>query len=345
MRGVWERLIAELDPDHDPLPGAAEMATAALDGGLAAPLPGLGILHVAGDDAGAFLHNQLTQAVDGLPADQTCLAAWCNAKGRAHAVLRVVPSDTGLVLIGDAAVIEAIRPKLQRFILRAQVALTDISDSEGLLGLAGPVAESLLEETAGSLPRSDNALVRAGDLHVIRIPGGETRRYLLLAPAEQLGALWQRYCLSLTRADEAFWQLLDIRAGLPQITAATMEAFVPTMLNLEPLGGISYEKGCYPGQEVVARMHYLGRLKRRLYRARLADDPPPPGTSVNDDRGNEAGTVVTAALAPTGGSELLAVLRIDAANAGQLDVDGSPLALLDLPYPPPGEPTEAPPSA
>ncbi len=339
MPGVWDTILAATHSDTTPLPSGSEMATAAGDGGLVTPLPGLGILHVAGADAADFLHNQLTQGVIDLPPDQTRLTAWCNPKGRTRAVLRLVPSDSGFLLIGDAAVLAAIRPTLQMFILRAQVALTDLSDSEGLMGLAGPVAGTLLEETVGTLPRTGNAMTRGGDLHVVRVPDTDTDRWLVLAPAQQLDALWQRYTEALTPGDPDFWQLLDIRAGLPQITPETSEAFVPTMLNLEPLGGISYQKGCYPGQEVVARMHYLGRLKRRMYRAHSPEEPAAPGTAVAKPDGTEAGSVVAAAPSPSGGSELLAVLRIDAAERGGLQIGEAPVELLDLPYPPPG--TEA----
>jgi len=337
MVTVWDRLLTASPMGQSAPATPADWALAARDSGVVAALPHLGLLHLAGPDAREFLQNQLTQSVADLVDTETRLAAWCSAKGRARAVFRVIPSDTGLVLLADADTLEAIRPKLQMFILRAQVAITDLSADEGLMGVTGPVAETLLTETAGSLPRADNELVRAGDLHVIRVPGHPAARYLVLAPEKQLAALWERYQAALTPTDQAFWQLLDIQAGLPTVTPATMERFVPTMLNLEPLGGINYTKGCYPGQEVVARMHYLGKLKRRLYRARLGDDPPLPGSAVTLADGTEAGEVVSAALSPEQGSELLAVLRIEMAEREGLQVDGRPLQLLDLPYPPPGE--------
>ena len=337
MVTVWDRLLTASPMGQSAPTTPADWALAARDSGVVAALPHLGLLHLAGPDAREFLQNQLTQSVADLADTETRLAAWCSAKGRARAVFRVIPSDTGLVLLADADTLEAIRPKLQMFILRAQVAITDLSADEGLMGVTGPVAETLLTETAGSLPRADNELVRAGDLHVIRVPGHPAARYLVLAPEKQLAALWERYQAALTPTDQAFWQLLDIQAGLPTVTPATMERFVPTMLNLEPLGGINYTKGCYPGQEVVARMHYLGKLKRRLYRARLGDDPPLPGSAVTLADGTEAGEVVSAALSPEQGSELLAVLRIEMAEREDLQVDGRPLQLLDLPYPPPGE--------
>lgn len=319
------------------IPDLSSIAIAAEEGGVICPLPALGVLHVAGDDATDFLQNQLTQSVRNLPHDQTRLAAWCNAKGRTRALFRVAPSDTGLLLITDNAVLEAVQPKLQMFVLRAKVALTRLSDSEGFLGFAGPAAEVLLTEMAGSLPTEAGGLTRAGDLHIIALPHGDRLRYLLLAPIEQLADIQARSEQALTVGSADFWRLLDIQAGLPEITLQTQESIIPTMLNLEPLGGISYEKGCYPGQEVVARMHYLGQLKRRMYRGQIAAAPPAAGEGVADAKGGTAGTVVSAAATAEGGSELLAVLRIDAAQAGNLQINEQPLELLDLPYPPPGE--------
>lgn len=318
---------------HEPANTPDEMEMALNDSGLICPLPSLGLLHVAGDDAVAFLQNQLTADVAGLEPSASALAAWCNAKGRARAVFRVVPSDTGMLLLADAPLIEAIRPTLQMFILRSQVALTDLRPDEGALGMAGPAAASLLSEAAGTLPAQPGDVVRAGDLHVIALPGAADLRYLVIAPADQLAALRTRFGHALVDGSEDFWRLQSIRAGLPELTREVSESVVPTMLNLEPLGGISYDKGCYPGQEVIARLHYRGQLKRRLYRAAIADDPPAPGTAVLDADDQEAGVVISAAAAG-GGSELLAVLRIE--KAGQtLSVATRTLEILDLPYTPP----------
>ncbi len=319
----------------EPVLPIAPLLQAAEQGGIVAPLSHLGVLHVAGNDAIEFLQNQLTQSVKDLPQDQSCIAAWCNAKGRTRALFRVVHSDTGTLLIGNASVLKAIQPKLQMFILRAQVALTNLSDEESLLGLAGPAAEALLTETAGTLPATPGGVSRAGDLHIIALPGNEGLRYLLLAPQAEARALQSRLMEALTPADAAFWQLLEIQAGIPEVVSETMELFIPTMMNLEPLGGISYQKGCYPGQEVVARMHYLGRLKRRMYRLEMPGDPPAPGTRIVDTKGSEAGSVVIAAPSADGNTELLAVLKIDAAEAGGLTLDEINLTPLNLPYQPP----------
>ena len=335
MREPWNTLLARSAATATTaLATPDEMEMALSDSGVICPLPSLGMLHVAGDDAVAFLQNQLSQDVAGLDASRSTLAAWCNAKGRTRAVFRVVPSDTGLILLADAELLEAIRPTLQMFILRSQVALTDLASDEGALGMAGPAAKRLLTEAVGSLPDHPGGVVRAGDFHVVALPGGMAMRYLVIAPTDQIAAVWGRYRDALTEGNEGFWHLQAIRAGLPDLDRRVSESIIPTMLNLEPLGGISYEKGCYPGQEVVARMHYRGQLKRRLYHAAVAGDPPAAGTAVEDTEGNEAGVVVNAAPTSGGGSELLAVLRIEKADS-DLRVDTRSIQLLDLPYPPP----------
>lgn len=319
---------------HEPANTLDEMEMALGDSGIICPLARLGMLQVSGSDALTFLQNQLTQDVTRLDGSRSVLAAWCNAKGRARAVFRVVPTEDGAILLADAQLLEALRPTLQMFILRAQVTLTPLSPEAGAMGMAGPTAERLLTEAAGSLPDRPDGLSRAGDLQIVALPGPQGLRYLVMAPADQLAALRARFRDALTEGDEAFWLLQSIRAGIPALTRAVSETVIPTMLNLEPLNGISFEKGCYPGQEVIARMHYRGQLKRRLYRASLADDPPAPGTTVEDADGQEAGVIINAAPASGGGSEVLAVLRIEKTDQ-PLAVDDRALTLLDLPYTPP----------
>jgi hypothetical protein len=336
MREPWRQLLGDQSAG-EPAPTPAALELAGTDSGVVCPLPGLGVLHVAGEDAGAFLHSQLTQSITDMTATETRLAAWCNPKGRTRAVFRTIPSDTGWALVADAELIRAIQPTLQMFVLRARVALTDLSDEEGLIGLVGPSAETLLTETAGSLPRQADAMICAGDLHIVALPAPTGLRYAVMGPLDQIASLWSRYREALTAGNEAFWQLLDIRSGLPAIGINTRETHIPTMLNLEPLGGIRYDKGCYPGQEVVARLHYRGQLKRQMYRLVLDDAAPEPGTAVLDADGNEAGEVVTMAPAADDSIECLAVLRIDRADAGGLTVDGQPATLQPLPYPLPAE--------
>ncbi len=318
---------------------SSESALAGIEGStsadaLLAPLEELGLIRVAGPDAVAFLQAQLTQAVDDLDSGESGYAGWCSAKGRVLALFRVLRMDDDFRLLLPRALVADTLKRLRLFVLRAQVAVEDESDTVGVLGVAGTAAGGLLAESTRAPPATPGAVTSSGDLQVIRLPDPDPR-YLVLAPGEQVEALWHSLGRGMMQVEAAVWHLLDIRAGLPQITTATRERFVPQMLNLESLGGLSYGKGCYPGQEVVARMHYLGRLKRRLFRVSIIGDiPPAPGTAVRDPEGREQGEVVSAAATPEGGVEALAVLRIDAAASG-LVVDGRLVSELPLPYPPP----------
>jgi hypothetical protein len=135
------------------------------------------------------------------------------------------------------------------------------------------------------------------------------------------------------------WDWLDIMAGIPGVHPETSDAFVPQMANLEIVGGVNFKKGCYPGQEIVARMQYLGKLKQRMYRARFEGNTQPhPGDSIfaPDFPGQSAGTVVAAQPAPDNGFDLLAVIQISSAEAGELHLGsetGPKLSLQNLPYP------------
>ncbi|MCO6439946.1 MAG: folate-binding protein YgfZ [Nitrococcus mobilis] len=291
-----------------------------------------GVIHVHGADAAAFLHSQLSNDIQSLDAANSRLAAYCNAKGRALALLRVLRTDDGLLLFTHKALIDSLIRRLRMFVLRSKVTLDDVSEAIGVIGLAGTAAIPLLRQIMGAIPEHVGGVQSADGMRLIRLDC-TSDRFALAVPERLLPQLWAKLAHTLPVADSEAWQLLEIQAGIPTITPATQEAFVPQMLNLEPLQGISYSKGCYPGQEVIARMHYLGKLKRRMYRLHSqAGTTPSPGEAVRTAAGaEEAGTVVAAAPARDG-SELLAVLRTELAEQGTLILNDTPLQLLDLPY-------------
>ncbi|WP_440995582.1 CAF17-like 4Fe-4S cluster assembly/insertion protein YgfZ [Arhodomonas sp. SL1] len=298
-------------------------------------MPDLGVLRVTGEDAGEFLHAQLTNAVQDMAPGNTRLAGWCNPKGRLLALFRVLRLDDGYRLLLPRPLVDTVIKRLRLFVLRSRVDIEDVSEGLTGMGLAGAATGGALAENAGTPPASADEAVQAGEVTVIRLPDPRPR-WLLLAPAEETPALWANMVRALHPVHPEAWRLLDIQAGLPEVLPETVERFVPQMLNLEPLGGLCYEKGCYPGQEVVARMHYLGQLKRRLYRLRGEGDSPAPGAGVAGANGNAAGEIVMAAACGGAAFEALAVLRIEAAD-GPLEVDGRRLSPLPLPYQPPGE--------
>ncbi len=239
-----------------------------------------GLLSVAGADARAFLHAQLTNDIERLAADRAALAGWCSAKGRLLATLLVIPHPEAdgflMQLARDLAA--PVAKRLSMFVLRAKVKVTDVSDAWRQFGVWD-----------ADLRQPDVAWTG----HRVRVRVGDGR-YLELAPAAEAAEA--------ANADEAQWTLQEIRAGRPLISAATQDQFVPQMVNLEQLGGVDFKKGCYPGQEIVARAQYRGQVKRRLVRAQA-----PAGVRLEPGQEFNGGTVVDVAPAENG-SELLAVM-------------------------------------
>lgn len=273
-------------------------------------LSDLRILAVSGPERAAFLQGQLTQDVSLAQPGSTLLGGWADARGRllfaGHLFLLGTGSDAPLALLVPASLAGALLKRMQMYVLRAKVQLT-LSD----LAVYG--------QYAGSSP------VDPGSGQPLRIPEDNTRQ-LLVSPG--------RDPATVDDSQEARnnWLLADIRAGIPAISPATSSEFVPQMVNLDLLKAISFSKGCYTGQEIIARMKYLGRVKRRMLRFSADCEPPAPGTPVNAARGT-VGQVVSAA-ATSEGSELLAVITIDdLPGPFHLDSDGSRvLRRLDLPY-------------
>jgi len=299
---------------------------------MSAPLTGFGVLAVRGPDARAFLHAQLTNDVEHLPADRARRAGWCSAKGRLLASFVVIPCADGYLLQVARDLAPAVAKRLAMFVLRSKVTVADVSGEYRQLGVWGSGAQARLAACGLGVPASDLALVRAGEVTAVRM-GDE--RFLVLGPSAQATDMERR--LELPSGEEGAWILAEIRAGRALIVQATQDLFVPQMVNLERLGAVDFKKGCYPGQEVVARTQYRGVLKRRMIRARVAV-PTAPAADVfaEDSPGQASGTVVNAAPVPERGSEFLAVVQISSLESGSAlrlgASDGPQLELLPLPY-------------
>lgn len=303
----------------------------ALAGKAIAPLPSLGIIEASGADVANFLQSQLSNDILSLADGDSRLAAYCNPKGRMLALFRVVRRQDGYLLLLPATLIDTILKRLRMFVLRSKVTLTDVSEHWAGLGVCGSQAQTLLAEQGLVLPAEPDAGVWLAETALVRLRGDQPRA-LVLAPPQRMAALWAALA-PLPQISEQAWRLLDIRAGVPEILPGAAEKIIPQMANLDLLGGISFTKGCYPGQEIVARMHYLGNLKRRMYRLQIATaEPPQPGTDVRTAEGSLAGEIVMAVRSLDGQSEALAVLQIDRAAAPDLQVDGSPAQALPVPY-------------
>jgi len=312
------------------------------DGAICSDLSPRGLIAAHDSDADLFLQGQLTCDVQQVALDQSILGAFCSPKGRALACFRLFRREDAIYLELPRELVEATLTRLRKYVLRAKVTLEDASHRLVRFGVAGPHAEAVLTNQFGAIPEAINSVIHTTgdwpDITVIRLPG-ITPRFELHGPLPVMQALWKALDLNVTFTDAEPWRLLDILAGLPTIYPETVEAFVPQMINLDALDGISFQKGCYTGQEVVARMHYLGKLKRRMVLARVdSAQPPRPGDALfspQADASQSAGRIVDAAPHPDGGYVLLAVALIEYAKPGALqlgDASGPALYLEPLPY-------------
>jgi hypothetical protein len=237
----------------------------------------------------------------------------------------------------------AIRKRLTMFVLRSKVVIEDTSGERVGIGVGGPRAAEALR--AASLDAPPLFRARAiDDGLIVSVPG---RRFIALVQERAAESLWGRLAETGRPAGFAVWQWLTVRAGVPVITAATTDQLVPQMANWDALEGVSFRKGCYTGQEIVARTQYLGRLKERAYLAHVDTAPPAPGEKLYSAAFGEqaCGLVLNAAAAPDGGSDLVMALQIAAAQSGDVRI-GSPLGarldLLPLPYSLPGAEASSP---
>ena len=230
---------------------------------------------------------------------------------------------------------EPIQKRLSTFILRSKVKAIDASEDQVLIGLAGADAQDALKPLFEKIAATPLALTTAQGASLLRLGA---YRFQIIASPERAPELRDIINKEAIPVGHAVWDWFDIRAGIPYITPATQEQFVPQMANLDLIGGVSFSKGCYPGQEIVARMHYLGRLKQRMYLANIAaNEIPRPGDKLYsaDMRDQSSGMIVNAAPSPDGGHDVLAVIQIESAKHGDTywrSLDGPALKFLELPY-------------
>ncbi|MFP3496816.1 folate-binding protein YgfZ [Pseudomonas sp. SIMBA_059] len=295
------------------------------------PLSHEGVLAVRGADAAKFLQGQLTCNLNYLSDTQASLGARCTQKGRMQSSFRILLQGDGVLLAMATELLEPQLADLKKYAVFSKSKLTDESAAWARFGLAD--ADQALASLGLQLPDETDSVVRTDSLIAIRVSPGRAE---LWAPAEQAEALHAQLHAQLKEAGLNEWLLGQIRAGIGQVMPQTRELFIPQMLNLQAVGGVSFKKGCYTGQEIVARMQYLGKLKRRLYRLSInAAELPEPGTPLFSPSHNSSiGEVVIAAKADSS-VELLAVLQAEAADSGDVHLgtlEGPGLQLLDLPY-------------
>ena len=298
---------------------------------LLVPLSDFAVLDFSGTDAETFLQGQLSNDIRQVSPRAAQWSSYSTAKGRMLANFLVWQESGHYQLMLSAGLASAIDKRLNMFILRSKVSHRQRDDLV-LLGLTGPAAERVMQQSGLGVPATGLAVEILSEGCVIRLPEG--RFVLALAPAAAM-SLWPQLCAHGAKpAPMTNWTLSDIATGTPWITQATQEAFVPQMANLELIGGVSFQKGCYPGQEIVARTQYLGKVKRRMFRA-LADAQAMPGDELfSVETGEQAIGKVMLAVATEAGTELLVVVQSNAWNSGVhlRSVDGPLLQRGQLPY-------------
>ncbi|HEY0878689.1 MAG TPA: folate-binding protein [Zeimonas sp.] len=350
-------------------PAASPHGASPRDGALAW-LAGQSLLRLDGDDALRFVQSQTTNDVLQQASDVARWHGYCSPKGRLLATMLAWRDGGSIRLMLPDSVAEPIRKRLTMFVLRSKVRITNESGAFVVFGVAGDAAIEALArlrskapapmrvavaEVGAGTPASGDDGSGASRLTAIGLPalpahalagaGGDAPRWLLVLPVASAESAWNALRATLVPLDSDAWRWTDVRSGIASVVAPTSERFVPQMLNLEAdaIGAVSFTKGCYPGQEVVARSHYLGKTKRRTFLARISSSSsvparePAPGSDVVDASGRPVGVVVAAASSPDGAIDVLFEAQVAAAEEGALAVDGQALQPLALPYSLPSE--------
>jgi folate-binding protein YgfZ len=300
---------------------------------IVADLPHLAVIEATGADAIPFLHAQLTNDVEALSVDAAQWTGWCSPKGRLLATFLLVRRADRCLLMLSADIAAAIQKRLSMFVLRSKVKLADASGSTARIGMAGRNAASLVASRFGRAP-APMGIVGGGNEIAI---GLDANRFVVVVPAENAKEARDSLAADAVVASADAWEWTSIRAGIPTVVAATQEAFVPQMANFDLIGAVSFKKGCYPGQEIVARTQYRGILKRRMALAHLpGSDAPAPGESVYSAAFGDqaAGTIANAAPAPGGGFDALVVAQLEGLDRNDLrwkSPQGPALSLVSRP--------------
>lgn len=273
------------------------------------PIAHLGVLTVAGKDSAKFLQGQITCNINDITDIKSSLGAMCNPKGRAITTFLLVKNADAFLMILPQELLASIKKRLQMYVLRSDVTLTDSSDELCLIGLSYGASQpgEVLDFTTS---RQENIVVNLQN------------RCLIIVKADNAQKFWsEQVKLGYQPEDSAQWCYLDIISGIPWLIAATSEEFIPQMLNLDKLGGISFTKGCYTGQEIVARTHYLGKAKREMFLAECdALASPEPNSIIIDDSADTEQVIGKVLCAQNGQNscKMLVVLQVSDINTYNL---------------------------
>lgn len=298
----------------------------------------LSIIEITGQDATEFLNGQFTSNIKQLAKHHLQFSAWCNPKGQVKTTFLIYRHESGFNVLLPNQLKEIFLKQLQMYIMRADVQLTDNSEELVRIGLTtehATILDALLEKT----PEQQGDITLENDLHCLQTFSSDnnatTSRYLLIGSPGRIKGLWESLAEQLTTVGTSSWQLLDIKAGYPWLSTTTAEKFLPQMLNLDLINGLDYQKGCYPGQEIIARLNYRGQLKRSLYLSTCSLDARPEIADqlYANDRENSIGIVINAQVFEDK-YYLLAVIEKESLenHLSLREPDGPNISLLKLPY-------------
>jgi tRNA-modifying protein YgfZ len=309
-----------------------------LTGLLFCDLSHYGLISAQGADAATFIQGQLTNDIRDVSDQHSQLSACCTPKGRMLASFRIFKRDESFYLSLPQSLLEPTLKRLRMFLLMAKAKLEDASQSLVGIGVSGPHIEQHLKDMKLDLPAQSDDVTQSQSYTLIRLAGPHPR-FAIYGELDAMMTLWNHLNVHAAPVGPAAWEMLDIHAGIPTIYPQTSEAFVPQMVNLQVINGVNFRKGCYTGQEIVARMQYLGKLKRRMFRIHIdTQQVVNPGDALHapgSTSGQGTGNIVSAQPDPNGGYMALAVIDINDADAGDLhllNASGPAITLLDLPY-------------
>ena len=300
----------------------------------------LGTIAVTGDDSKTFLQGQLTNDINHITPSHYQLSGLCTPKGRLKALFSIFSNNENntLYLQLPYPLLEETLKRLKIFVMMSQVELTDVSDDRIKIGIYGDKAEHYLTEYGFTIPDHSASVSHYNGMQLIRLQDNNTR-FECMGNNDSIQKLWTHLQNDAQYCNTAQWKLLDIAAGLPNVYSHSKEVFIPQMLNLHVLDGVNFKKGCYTGQEVVARMQYLGKLKRRMYRIQSASKTLPlAGDNLYSEftkSGQGAGNIVDAHYSASGDIDCLAVINNEAVEKNDVFLDEAlqhKATLVELPY-------------
>lgn len=335
----WQSTLAEngvVFEDGKVIGFGEQTPTITPDTNVMCDLSHLATLSVAGDDAASFLQGQFTNDINALSTAQAQLTGYCNPKGRLLALFLAFMRNETIHLQLPSEISQAIQKRLTMFVMRSKVTIAPEEDLISI-GVSGPNVNTILADI-GTLPTEHFAQTNHQDFSMIKLPSEQAAipRYQIMGTIDAITTIWQTLSQNCTLAGYAVWEALAVKAGEPSITKQTQEQFVPQMVNLDVLNAINFKKGCYTGQEIVARTHYLGTVKRRSYYATIAMDntnkQPTAGDKLFNVAGNEVGQLVRVGNTNQTETEVLAELRTEAHAEGSITWEQQALTFKLLPY-------------